>query len=235
MADKQPESSVKSISSFGWVTWLVTGGFILLAMIFYFGSSAVSIPLSRYEAISSDKINPQPLRQLLGDPPIARVNYYARSCQDCHQIFVSPDRPRANLIQHRDIVMDHGMNNNCYNCHDKENRNLLILRTGKKVTFNQVELLCSQCHGTTYRDWQKRMHGKTLGYWNATKGTPQQLRCSECHDPHAPAFDKFEPLPGPHTLRMGQPVSHGMLPEQANNPLQTWSRENDDDDQDQNH
>ena len=213
------------------VKWLVGLVFVGLAGVFYFGPASVEIPLAKSDAVVSEQINPAPLRKLLGDPPMAKVNYYERTCQDCHQIFQSPEIPLATLFQHSEIVFDHGINEGCFNCHYRENRNMLVLRTGEQVPFTQVERLCRQCHGTTYRDWQKGMHGKTLGYWNQTKGQSRRLRCSECHDPHAPAFDAFVPLPGPDTLRMGQEPEGGHVGQGTNNPLRTWSHDATDDEE----
>lgn len=207
------------------VKWLVGLVFLGLAGIFYFSCPRLDIPLSQGEPVTPDQINPAPLRELLGDPPVAVVNYYERSCQDCHQIFESPEVPFSTLFQHTEIVFDHGINEGCFNCHHREDRNMLVLRTGEKVPFTQVERLCMQCHGTTYRDWQKGMHGKTLGYWDASKGESRRLRCSECHDPHAPAFDSFTPLPGPGTLRMGKEPEGDHSNDAEKNPLRTWSRD----------
>jgi hypothetical protein len=63
-------------------------------------------------------------------------------------------------------------------------------------------VLCAQCHGTTYRDWQRGMHGKTMGSWDKSSGKQRRLLCTECHNPHAPAYGRLAPLPGPRTLRM---------------------------------
>ena len=68
--------------------------------------------------------------------------------------------------------------------------------------YDQVQDLCASCHGPTYRDWEKGIHGRTNGYWDTSKGEQTRLVCTQCHDPHAPAFGKLVPLPGPNTLRM---------------------------------
>ncbi len=127
--------------------------------------------------------------------------------------------------KHDEIVMNHGMNAECINCHAIENRNLLALRFGKTTTFDNVDQLCAKCHGPTFRDWQQGTHGKTLGHWNHNKASSHKLTCTECHDPHAPAFGTLKPLPHPTTLRMGDQSehldSHG--DEGDRNPLRTWS------------
>jgi hypothetical protein len=67
-----------------------------------------------------------------------------------------------------------------------------------------------------------------MGYWNKDLGIPNRLTCTQCHDPHRPAFAKFQPLPRPHTLRMeaiprtpGVGHAHGKT-----NPLRTWGSSN---------
>jgi hypothetical protein len=62
--------------------------------------------------------------------------------------------------------------------------------------------VCAKCHGPAYRDWQKGTHGKTLGSWQAGDSR-RRLGCTECHDPHSPAYPRIVPLPAPTTLRMG--------------------------------
>ena len=49
----------------------------------------------------------------------------------------------------------------------------------------------------------------------------RRLKCTECHDPHSPAYPRMQPLPGPNTLRMGpqDSVQHHGVPE---NTLEKW-------------
>jgi len=103
-----------------------------------------------------------------------------------------------------------------------EDRNRLVLDGGQTTTYDKVNQLCAKCHGPTFRDWQKGMHGKTVDFWRRDIGKPRRLGCTECHDPHAPAFARTAPLPGPRTLRMGGPLhSSGSAP--IKNPLRRWS------------
>jgi hypothetical protein len=94
------------------------------------------------------------------------------------------------------------MNDWCFNCHDVAERERLVLQDTTTVMFVEVPVLCAQCHGTTYRDWQRGMHGKTTGSWDKASGNQRRLLCTECHNPHGPAYGKLVPLPGPNTLRM---------------------------------
>jgi hypothetical protein len=167
----------------------------------------------------------QPLRRRQTAPPVVELNGFRRDCQDCHRVFVSHDDTPRGLRQHQEIAVVHGINSRCFNCHHPSDRNLLTLRDGSPIPYDREEELCSQCHGTTYRDWQQGMHGKTLGYWSPALGEQQRLICTECHDPHRPAFRSLMPLPGPHTLRMGEQQGYrDEEPAVERNPLRTWSR-----------
>lgn len=200
--------------SIGAVFLVCTGAFLLLG-------TGTDIPLEPTPAVAPEAIATDPLRRSLGDPPIIQQGANAYSCQECHALFESSDTPAGveARFQHQDIDLDHGRNDHCYNCHDQSNRNLLRLHGGKTTTFDQSSLLCAQCHGTTHRDWQQGMHGKTMGSWRNEDPRQRRLACVECHDPHSPAFDPFRPLPGPRTLRMGEPVHHQV---EHRSPLMQW-------------
>jgi hypothetical protein len=138
---------------------------------------------------------------------------------DCHMLFPAMDEPPERLQQHTDIVLDHGINDRCRNCHDTVNRDRLVLQSGESIPFSEVVELCAKCHGPTYRDWQRGMHGRTNGFWNVVMGDAWRLNCIECHDPHNPRFpamDPLIPLPPPNTLRMGRRRGHSSdIPEEA--------------------
>jgi formate-dependent nitrite reductase cytochrome c552 subunit len=115
--------------------------------------------------------------------------------------------PRA----HSDIVMGHGeqgRNNNCFNCHDENNLELLQTRDGRAVKFQDSPQLCGSCHGPTYEDWEAGVHGRMSGYWDHRLGSYTRLACVNCHNPHAPTFQGRKPALGPHLL-------HGDLPPPA--------------------
>jgi hypothetical protein len=159
------------------------------------------------------------------DPPIVHLGGFDRHCMECHRFFQPERETPRQLVQHVDIVMDHGLNDRCANCHDRVNTNRLALRGEETVSFAESAQLCAKCHGPTYRDWEHGMHGKTTGYWDRSRGEPRRFTCVECHDPHAPAFPTMPPQPGPHTLRMvvTQPdeEAHGSPLEEAD-PLRNW-------------
>ena len=101
------------------------------------------------------------------------------------------------------LAMAHGRSNrndNCFNCHDSHKLTQLVTREGTTLKFEQATLLCASCHGPTYRDWEVGVHGRTNGYWNRAMGPSERQECTSCHDPHAPAFPQFIPLPAPRPL-----------------------------------
>jgi len=205
------------------VCWLISPFFLILAGYFFVANRAVPIPMAQAVQLDAQALSIEPVRQVLGDPPMAVINNFERDCLDCHQIFETGQINVTQPNHHENIHMNHGLNVLCMNCHDQEDRNRLVLDGGKTIPYGAVVSLCAQCHGPTYRDWQKGMHGKVMGYWDNTAGDPQKLGCTACHDPHAPAFDKYVPLPGPNTLRMGTPI-HSITNESGKtNPLRIWS------------
>lgn len=131
-------------------------------------------------------------------------------CYACHE----KDKPpplrfdaEHNLIipeEHKNIVMGHGRhnrNNNCFNCHNETNLELLQTRDGRALKLYDSTPLCGSCHGPTYRDWEAGAHGRTSGHWNRQAGPITRQNCVDCHNPHAPKFPPREPAPGPHPLR----------------------------------
>lgn len=176
--------------------------FLVLAAWFLWGGYGGSLPPpgSPVVVVAPDA---RPLRQPLRDPPVTRIGGFERHCMECHRLFPSAEETARRLTQHTHIRLDHGLNDRCFNCHDREDRNRLTLRGGTTILYAEAARLCAKCHGPTYRDWERGMHGRTNDYWDATRGVPRRLRCVECHDPHAPAFARMKPLPGPRTLRMG--------------------------------
>ncbi|MHC4413776.1 MAG: hypothetical protein ACYS0G_00675 [Planctomycetota bacterium] len=173
--------------------------------------------------ITPEDITTEPLRRVLSDPPSIVVGSYRFTCLECHGLFESTPRTPGRLTQHMHIVLDHGLNDECLNCHDRYYRNKLALASGDVVSFTEAARLCAECHGTAYRDWQKGMHGRANGYWDATRGVRRQLTCTECHDPHAPALKPMRALPGPDTLRMGEPPEPGKVEHiRKRNPLRQW-------------
>jgi len=130
-------------------------------------------------------------------------------CYACHERKKTPVIKRdasGNIVlpkEHDDLVMLHGRNNRnakCYNCHDPENLDMLKTREGKQYKWEESTRLCASCHGTTYRDWEAGIHGRTSGFWDRSLGPAMRQECASCHHPHAPQFPSMAPGPGPHQL-----------------------------------
>ncbi len=201
-----PDTPAASGSPF---TWVVGGVFLFVAAMFFTSSPRAEVPLAQPVLVAKEKVAPGARRSPMGEPASVVVGGFTHSCNECHRIFESPSVQRGKRVQHTHITLRHGMNDNCFNCHHRTDREKLVLYTGETLSFEQVPRLCAQCHGTVYRDWQRGTHGKTLGSWDASSGKQVRLGCNDCHDPHAPAYPGFIPLPAPSTLRMGVQDSEG--------------------------
>lgn len=130
-------------------------------------------------------------------------------CYACHEKGKPPPMrydTNHNLIipsEHSNITMVHGRhnrNNNCFNCHDEQNLELLQTRDGREVKMAESPPLCGSCHGPTYRDWEAGVHGRTGGHWNRAAGDFKRQICVDCHNPHQPRIPPRKPAPGPHPL-----------------------------------
>ncbi|MGD9688244.1 MAG: hypothetical protein AB7K52_05280 [Phycisphaerales bacterium] len=205
-----------------WTGWLLSGGFLLLAGGLLVASRRPDIPIEPPAAIAHADLAPGPRRETLADPPSIHVYGVPQTCNGCHQIFASASAARAELTFHQDIRLNHGLNDRCVNCHDERDRERLTLRDGTTVPFAETPMLCAQCHGTVFRDWQRGTHGKTLGSWVTGAPEQQRLNCNQCHDPHSPRYDPYVPLPGPRTLRMGASSSQPAHIPASESPLQRW-------------
>jgi len=159
-----------------------------------------------------------PVRSPLMRPEI-EVGAYRYRCNECHALFPSPPETERTLTQHREIVLEHGINKRCFNCHNLRDRNAYADDKGEAIPWDQPQLLCAKCHGPVYRDWTHGVHGRTNGYWDPTRGPRDFLRCVRCHDPHAPAFTPLKPAPPPNTLRMGEQHPGAAQAEETKNPL----------------
>jgi hypothetical protein len=140
----------------------------------------------------------------------ADLIFSMRNCVSCHgagkPVKLETD-PKGNTIippaHAQDLLMAHGQNsrnNACFNCHDPAKLNQLVTRDGTRLKLADATPLCASCHGPTFRDWEAGIHGRTTGAWDRTSGSTTRLECASCHDPHAPAFPRMIPLPGPRGL-----------------------------------
>jgi len=195
------------------VGWLIPIAFLGLAAVLAANREGPEIPVAPVRVLDPAMFAPMPWREAKTVPEY-RIAGLDLRCSTCHDLFesrpfISPER----LVQHTEFVYDHGTTNRCFNCHDNANRNRLRLVTGELIEFGDSVRLCAQCHGPLYRDWQRGLHGKKVGSW--AQGRGERLTCTQCHDPHAPAFAPMSLLPGPRTLRMGHQSAdphHGSYP-----------------------
>jgi hypothetical protein len=143
-----------------------------------------------------------PIRQPTLKPEIV-IGGFTYRCSDCHRLIESPPETTRTLTQHTHIVLNHGRNTRCFNCHNRTNRDVYVDDWGREIPADQPQLVCAKCHGPVYRDWLHGSHGRTNGFWNREAGPIQRRKCIECHDPHRPPFPPMHPAPPPDTLRMG--------------------------------
>ncbi len=197
-------------------------GFASLAAALWFSPTAVEIPYAAAARVDSAALVVEPRRPAMPDPPRILVEGRFENCNACHQIFRSAHDSGEIVNYHTDVRLEHGLNARCINCHDLENRERLVLRDGKSVAFAETPLLCAQCHGTTFRDWQNGTHGKTLGSWKTGTSEQMRLNCNQCHDPHSPRYEPYVPLPSPRTLRMGEQLAEAEHGGSKQSPLQRW-------------
>lgn len=181
-------------------------------------ASPVAIP----PATPAWATDPTPIRSPALKPELMLAGYTYR-CSDCHKLFPSPAETTRTLTMHREIVLQHGINDRCFNCHNRENRDAFVDDWGREIPWDQPPRLCAKCHGPVYRDWLHGAHGRTNGYWDKSQGLQTRLKCIQCHDPHVPPFPPLQPAPPPDTLRMGDqtfPVESA----EVKNPLQIFRR-----------
>ncbi len=198
-----------------WAGLAIGATFLLLTAWFLWGAAPLDLPRTELLTVDTTVLEPAPRRQATPDPPVIHIAGFDRTCRDCHALFPASRNPPKDLMQHQHIVLNHGINERCRNCHSRGDKNKLLLQDGTRISYSRVVELCSKCHGPVYRDWLTGAHGRTNGYWDVNQGEQRRLRCTECHDPHNPrhpAMDALVPLPPPRTLRMGDPGAHGDEP-----------------------
>ncbi|MCP3978870.1 MAG: hypothetical protein GY716_06005 [bacterium] len=201
-----------------WSGWLIAPVFLLLAAWMYAGPELVELPETPAHHVDPAELSFEARRQPLTDPPTILNAGFEQSCNSCHRLFPPKDNDTAGeaRLQHTHIALNHGINDRCRNCHSRGDRDRLVMRGGKRIGYDDVVQLCSNCHGPTYRDWMRGMHGRTNGYWDASRGESVRLGCTACHDPHnprVPAMDPLRPLPGPRSLRAEHRSEHVVVEE----------------------
>jgi hypothetical protein len=195
---------------------------LVLAGLLVAGPWGFDRPVPPATVVPSWAVDPATVRHPTPRPEIRLAGYTYR-CSECHALFPSPPETTRQLTQHRDIVLKHGINNRCFNCHHLTNRDAFVDDWGREIPWNEPPRLCAKCHGPVYRDWLHGSHGRTNGYWDPMRGPQERRKCVECHDPHQPPFPPMPPAPPPNTLRMGDqvfPEEHPAVPD----PLRVYQR-----------
>ncbi len=193
-----------------WVLSLLSLSFLGLGAGFYldlWGHQAKSPPIP---LVDTNFISTATARMSAADLVKSGGDTSDFDCYTCHErnkplkLKLNDDGDVVVPKEHENIVMAHGRhhrNNNCFNCHDETNLELLQTRDGRHLKIVESPALCGSCHGPTYRDWEAGVHGRTSGYWKRELGAIDRKVCTSCHNPHAPAFPSRQPAPGPHPLR----------------------------------
>jgi hypothetical protein len=114
-------------------------------------------------------------------------------CSSCHTEKKNAQVQDGAVAAHGSIENNHGSVQNkptCFMCHDEKERDFLRDAKGTKIDFDHSYQLCGQCHFRQKRDWLGGAHGKREAYW---AGERVVRSCTNCHNPHSPAFAKKMP------------------------------------------
>ena len=192
--------------------------FAALTVAFLLNSSERQAPLQPIPLVDPEFLSTATNRRSYADLVRAKDDLSDFDCYACHDKGKPPTLrfdEHQNLIipqEHSDIVMghgEHGRNNNCFNCHNENNLELLQTRDGRVLKFQDSPQLCGSCHGPTYEDWEAGAHGRISGFWDRKLGLIKRQDCVNCHNPHTPTFQGRKPAPGPHALHPLPPAPAG--------------------------
>lgn len=179
-----------------WCLITVLPVFVLLIFLFLFQTFADTTA-----APQPQPLDPQWYTLNTARGAVRQNNTIVGNCFICHAFWVPIPRSTQNSLPrfaHATITLDHGNNNRCYNCHMVADRNKYVADDGSGIMPQIPEQLCKRCHGLIYNDWQAGTHGKWTGSWSPeTLGDRLTYTCTECHDPHAPAFKYSTVAPPP--------------------------------------
>ena len=182
--------------------------FAVCAVTLFVGCPSVE-PVSEaslYERqVEGNVFDTAPVRGLV-KPLIYTRGSFSYRCSECHDDLQRAVREGDLKGEHRTIqtASEHGPNMTCLNCHHETERSAYVNHDGSLISHEKVEQLCAKCHGPIYREWQVGIHGRQNGYWDRTKGRRTKLVCTQCHDPHSPAFASMRPDPAPHYSRFAK-------------------------------
>jgi hypothetical protein len=193
----------------GVVLLVLATAFFALALKFATRVGAGSSMPARIPLVDTQFLDTATIRKSYAELIRTKADLSDFDCYTCHEKGKPPVLrfdAQHNIVvpkEHEDVVMGHGShnrNNNCFNCHDEQNLELLQTRDGRQVKLAESPTLCGSCHGPTYRDWEAGAHGRTGGYWDRAAGPIKRQICVDCHNPHRPKIPPRKPAPGPHLL-----------------------------------
>lgn len=151
-------------------------------------------------------LNPEWYRLTTARGELLQYKPLVGNCFICHMSLIPDPTVRIPRFVHQKVILEHGSNDRCYNCHLIHDRNYYAADDGSKIMPTNPEKLCARCHGLIHKDWQAGTHGLMRGEWSGSvEFKRERTGCTHCHDPHAPnfRFDKFAPPPSwpPNTVR----------------------------------
>lgn len=152
----------------------------------------------------------QPTTLGVVDTPVADLHGtpIGVACATCHggpDPIASRDGEPATF--HTGVELAHGATATCDSCHTAD-RLALHLSDGTRVELPDVVVLCAQCHGPQWRDFQHGAHGGMNGYWDLGRGQRTRNSCVVCHPAHAPKIPSVQPAPPPRD-RFADEAPHG--------------------------
>jgi hypothetical protein len=164
-------------------------------------------PVQQVEIGESAHRHPVIVRKPIGPPTVPTGTFDEKgrpvtiACATCHATKPSAADTKlgVQLKQfHQGLIGQHG-NLSCVSCHNPaDGYATLRLADGKSVPYSEVMMLCAQCHGSQFRDYQHGAHGGMTGFWDRTKGSRARNNCIDCHDAHAPKFPTVSPVSSPN-------------------------------------
>lgn len=169
------------------------GGFPLdddgVAAVFRPALQATAVPPA---ALAEGRTGPggQPFQVALRTTELAQY-----PCTSCHLAGRSVPEERT-PDAHGNIRALHpsAAGGSCTLCHIPDRVDHLPLLDGRTAELDHSYLFCAGCHFSQAADWAGGAHGKRLAGWQSERVV---ANCTYCHDPHAPAFERRIPFPGP--------------------------------------
>lgn len=125
-------------------------------------------------------------------------NYPCSQCHDKIELQKPTTPPRAphNLMTFKHMP---GIEM-CVQCHVRDDMDHLQLFTEEKISFDESDRICGQCHPEKHHDWTLGIHGKVVGSWQTTR---VRYTCADCHAPHDPRYRHTKTLPPPAFPALG--------------------------------